>query len=78
MKHDLGKIDTADSQFFIILGDAHHLDGQYTVWGRVIYGMEFTDLLLRGQPPLNPDLIERIRVLADIPTFKVAEAENAR
>jgi peptidylprolyl isomerase len=65
-------------QFFIILGDAPHLEGKYTIWGRVIYGMEFTDVALRGQPPVNPDRIEQIRVLADIPTLKLADAEIAQ
>jgi peptidylprolyl isomerase len=41
--------DSADSQFFIMLEPAPHLDGQYTAWGRVISGMEFIDGLARGE-----------------------------
>ena len=66
MKHQLGRLNTADSQFFIILGRAAHLDGRYTVWGQVIYGIEFTDLLVRGQPPAEPDRIVTLRIAADV------------
>ena len=41
--------NSADSQFFIMLDTAAHLDGQYTAWGRVIAGMEFVDALARGE-----------------------------
>jgi len=40
--------DSADSQFFIMLADAPHLDGQYTAWGEVIEGMEFVDSIPKG------------------------------
>ena len=41
--------NSADSQFFICFGDASFLDGQYTVWGQVIEGMEFVDLIKKGE-----------------------------
>ena len=47
--------DSADSQFFICFDDASFLDRQYTVWGRVIEGMENVDKINRGEPPANPD-----------------------
>ncbi|NQV55814.1 MAG: peptidylprolyl isomerase [Rhodospirillales bacterium] len=65
MKHDRGKADTADSQFFITLGDAAHLDGKYTIWGHVIYGIDQTDLFRRGSPPSHPDRIISMRLAAD-------------
>ena len=37
-------------QFFICFGDTPHLDGQYTVWGEVIEGMEFVDSIKKGDP----------------------------
>jgi peptidylprolyl isomerase len=40
--------DSGDSQFFICFADAPHLDGQYTVWGEVISGMEFVDMIKKG------------------------------
>ena len=49
--------DSANSQFFILFQQAHFLDGQYTVFGKVIEGMEFVDKIKRGEPALNPDKI---------------------
>jgi cyclophilin family peptidyl-prolyl cis-trans isomerase len=54
--------DSADSQFFICFGDAHFLDGKYTVWGRVIEGMENIDKIKRGEPVKDPDKIISVRV----------------
>jgi peptidylprolyl isomerase len=56
--------NSGDSQFFIMFGRAENLDGQYTVWGRVVQGMEFVDKIKRGQPPRNPDKIIRMQVAA--------------
>jgi peptidylprolyl isomerase len=57
--------DSADSQFFICFDDASFLDRQYTVWGRVIDGMENVDKLARGEPPAKPDKMLPVRVAAD-------------
>ena len=57
--------DSADSQFFICFDDATFLDGKYTVWGKVIDGMEHVDKIKRGEPPANPDKILTARVAAD-------------
>ncbi len=54
--------DSADSQFFICFDDASFLDRQYTVWGRVIEGMENVDKIKRGEPVKNPDKIISMRV----------------
>ena len=58
--------DSADSQFFICFDDARFLDGQYTVWGHVIEGMENVDKIKRGEPVVNPDWITSMRVAADV------------
>lgn len=58
--------DSADSQFFICFDDARFLDGQYTVWGHVIEGMENVDKIKRGEPVVNPDRITSMRVAADV------------
>ena len=58
--------DSGDSQFFICFGDETFLDGQYTVWGRVVEGMEFVDMIKRGEPPMNPDIIVKMQVAADV------------
>jgi len=43
-------VDSANSQFFICFGDTPHLDGQYTVFGKVIDGMQHIDSLKKGHP----------------------------
>jgi peptidylprolyl isomerase len=48
---------SANSQFFICFDDAHFLDRQYTVWGKVVSGMENVDKIKRGEPVKNPDKI---------------------
>ncbi len=59
-------LDSANSQFFIMFTAAPHLDGQYTVFGKVIFGMESVDKLARGEPPLVPDQMLRVAILADV------------
>jgi len=63
--------DSADSQFFIVFEDSDFLDGQYTIWGRVVQGMEFVDLIKKGDRANNgmvdhPDKIIRMQVAADV------------
>jgi peptidylprolyl isomerase len=57
--------DSADSQFFICFDDATFLDRKYTLWGRVVEGMDNVDKITRGEPPANPDKILSVRVAAD-------------
>ena len=57
--------DSGDSQFFICFNNATFLDRQYTVWGRVVDGMENVDKLARGEPPAKPDKMISVRVAAD-------------
>jgi len=59
--------NSADSQFFIMFRRNAGLDGQYTVWGQVVSGMEFVDRIRRGEPPRNPDRMVRVQVAADVP-----------
>jgi len=49
--------NSANSQFFICFDDARFLDGQYTVWGEVVEGMEHVDALPKGEPPRSPGKI---------------------
>ncbi len=73
LPHDRGTIgaarsqnpDSANSQFFINFGDNHFLNGQYTVYGRVISGMEHVDKITRGEPPAAPDRMISVKVAAD-------------
>jgi peptidylprolyl isomerase len=57
--------DSANSQFFISFKDNHFLNGQYTVYGRVIGGMDHVDALARGEPPETPDRMISVTVAAD-------------
>src|ERR1700724_1131404 len=57
--------DSGDSQFFICFDDAPFLNGQYTVWGAVIEGMDNVDKIKRGEPVQNPDKIISAKMAAD-------------
>ena len=73
LPHDRGTIgaarsqspDSANSQFFINFSDNNFLNGQYTVYGRVVEGMEFVDAISRGEPPADPDRMLTMRVASD-------------
>jgi peptidylprolyl isomerase len=63
--------NSGDSQFFICFAPAKFLNGQYTVWGKVVQGMEHVDQIKRGDPAANglvqgPDKIVRMQVAADM------------
>ena len=58
--------NSANSQFFINFGDNNFLNGQYTVYGQVISGMEFVDKIKRGEPPADPDTMISVKVAADV------------
>ncbi|HXT78577.1 MAG TPA: peptidylprolyl isomerase [Acetobacteraceae bacterium] len=62
--------DSANSQFFIMFAPAPHLDGQYTIWGQVVEGMQFVDEIKRGSggsgTVTDPDRIIHMRVAADV------------
>ena len=57
--------NSANSQFFIDFASATFLDGQYTIWGQVIDGMDAVDKIKPGEPPSNPDKIVKMQVAAD-------------
>ncbi len=71
--HDRGTIgaarsqdpNSANSQFFINFSDNHFLNRQYTVYGRVLSGMEHVDAITRGEPPAKPDKMLSVKVAAD-------------
>ncbi len=74
LPHDRGTIgaarstspNSANSQFFINFKDNHFLNRQYTVYGRVIAGMDHVDAITKGEPPANPDRMITVRVAADV------------
>jgi cyclophilin family peptidyl-prolyl cis-trans isomerase len=57
--------DSANSQFFICFDDARFLDRQYTVWGKVVDGMDNVDSIKRGEPVRDPDRIVVAKMAAD-------------
>ena len=62
--------DSADSQFFIMFGEAPSLNNQYTVIGQVVSGMDVVDKIKKGSPSDNgsvadPDKIVKMTVAAD-------------
>ncbi|WKL57567.1 peptidylprolyl isomerase [Asticcacaulis sp. ZE23SCel15] len=83
MGHDDAN-DTANSELFIMLGDVPRLDKDYTVIGRVIYdGADLAKLLPKGEPPLQPASMRRVRVMADMPLdeqpkIEIANTKHAR
>jgi cyclophilin family peptidyl-prolyl cis-trans isomerase len=54
--------DSANSQFFICFDDAGFLNGQYTVFGEVVEGMEHVDAIAKGEPPATPDKMISVRL----------------
>jgi peptidylprolyl isomerase len=56
--------DSGDSQFFICFDEAPWLNGQYTVWGKVVEGMDNIDKIKRGEPVADPDRIVSARLAA--------------
>ncbi|RYH10535.1 peptidylprolyl isomerase [Tropicimonas sp. IMCC6043] len=58
--------NSANSQFFINFTDNDFLTGQYTVYGRVIDGMEHVDAITRGEPPASPDRMISVKVAVDV------------
>ena len=59
--------NSANSQFYIVLQPRLSLDGKYTVFGRVLQGMQYVDAIERGEPPANPTRIVHAYIAADNP-----------
>ena len=57
--------NSGNSQFFIMFAPGSFLNGQYTVWGQVIDGMDKVDAITRGEPPRNPDKMVDVYIAAD-------------
>ncbi len=62
--------DSGNSQFFIMFGPKDSLDGNYTIWGNVVSGMQYVDMIKKGDPDDNgkvgtPDRIVKMRLASD-------------
>ncbi|MGN7161852.1 peptidylprolyl isomerase [Sphingomonas sp. SAFR-052] len=69
--------NSANSQFYIMLAPRLALDKKYTVFGRVIDGMQYVDAIENGEPPANPSRIVHAYVASDNPPPYQAEAPVA-
>jgi len=58
-------VDSANSQFFIMLMPTLRLDNHYTPFGRVISGMQYVDAIEKGEPPANPSRIIKAWIQSD-------------
>ena len=59
--------NSANSQFFLMRQPYPSLEKRYTVWGRVVVGLDVVRAIAIGEPPENPDMMIRVRVMTDIP-----------
>ena len=59
--------NTSNSEIFFMRAPSRRLDGQYTVWGRVVLGLDVVRAVAAGEPPAHPDRMVRVRVMADMP-----------
>ncbi len=74
--------DSANAQFFLMRQPADSLERTFTVWGRVVVGMDVVQALAVGEPPARPDVMTRVRVAADLPegqrpTVEVVDTASA-
>jgi peptidylprolyl isomerase len=61
-----GQPNSANAQFFIMFAEGSSLNGQYTVIGEVVQGMDVVDKIKKGEPPSSPDKMLRVQVAADV------------
>jgi peptidylprolyl isomerase len=61
-----GDNNSANSQFFIMYADGPSLNGEYTVIGEVVSGMDVVDKIKKGEPVVDPDRMIRVQVAADV------------
>ncbi len=78
-----GDPNSANSQFFIVLKASPHLNGQYTVWGEVIRGMDRVDAIKKGDrrqngKVSNPDKMLKVTVAADVKDHSVLKEPASR
>ncbi len=70
---------SANSQFFLMIGDARtSLDQRYSAWGWIVDGFEHTRRINRGEPPVRPTPIVRMRIASDVPKSEQPNVEILR
>ncbi len=68
-------VTTANSEIFFMRQASRRLDGDYTVWGRAVKGLDVVRAMAVGEPPAVPDRMIRVRVAADIPAAERPRVE---
>ncbi len=68
-------VTTANSEIFFMRQASRRLDGDYTVWGRAVRGLDVIRAMAVGEPPANPDRMIRVRVAADLPAAERPRVE---
>lgn len=68
-------INTSNSEIFFMRDAARRLDRDYTVWGKVVIGLEVVRAVTVGEPPANPDKMLKVRVMADMPDAERPKVE---
>jgi peptidylprolyl isomerase len=76
------EIGTANSEIFFMRDAARRLDHDYTVWGRVVSGLDVVRAIAVGEPPARPDRMVSVRVMEDLPPsdrphFSVIDTQSA-
>jgi peptidylprolyl isomerase len=76
--HPNNQPDGGNSQFFLMRVYGQALERAFAAWGRVVVGQDVVAALKNGEPPVGPDKMNRVRVLADIPAAQrpVVEVSN--
>jgi peptidylprolyl isomerase len=68
-------INTANSEIFFMRAASRRLDHDYSVWGRVVQGLDVVRAINVGEPPAQPDKMLRVRVMADLPVSERPKLE---
>ena len=68
-------VTTANSEIFFMRDASRRLDGDYTVWGRVVKGLDVVRAMAVGEPPAEPDRMIRVRLAADLPPAERPKVE---
>lgn len=68
---------SANSEIFFMRDAARRLDRDYTVWGRVVSGLDVVRAVAVGEPPAHPDRMTRVSVMADLPEAERPKLEVA-
>jgi peptidylprolyl isomerase len=67
--------NTSNAEIFFMRDAARRLDRDYTVWGKVVVGLDIVRAITVGEPPANPDKMLKVRVASDLPAAERPKVE---